>query len=230
MRIADVDKKAIRVEVIQVSVKVTLVDYGIGNIYSVCRALETAGADVLLTGQRADIDAAERLVLPGVGAFADCMAGLRERELIDPLLRYAASGRPLLGICVGMQMLATSSEEFGEHAGLGLVPGRVAAVPSVGTDGQKLKIPHIGWSALRQTPGVHWMGTPLANTQEGESVYVVHSYAMQPVESAYRLADCEYGGHRICAAVRRDRIFGCQFHPEKSGPAGLSMLSSFLTC
>jgi glutamine amidotransferase len=212
------------------TVKVTLVDYGIGNIYSVRRALETAGADVLLTGLPADIEVAERLVLPGVGAFADCMSGLRERGLIDPLLHYAATGRPLLGICVGMQMLATASEEFGEHAGLGLVPGRVAAVPSVGTEGQALKIPHTGWTALRQPSGVTWQDSPLADTREGESVYVVHSYAMQPVDPAHRLADCEYGGHRICAAVRRERIFGYQFHPEKSGPAGLRMLECFLAC
>ncbi len=209
--------------------KVTVVDYGIGNIYSVRRALETAGADVLLTASSADLESAERLVLPGVGAFADCMAGLRERGLIDPLLRYAGSGRPLLGICVGMQMLATTSEEFGKHAGLGLVPGRVAAVPSVGTEGQALKIPHIGWTALCQPPGVNWQGSPLAEMREGESVYVVHSYAMQPVDPAHRLADFEYGGQRICAAVRRDRIFGCQFHPEKSGPAGLRLLARFLS-
>ncbi len=209
--------------------KVTLVDYGIGNIYSVRRAFETAGADVLLTGLPTDIVTAERLVLPGVGAFADCMGGLRERGLIEPLLQYAATGRPLLGICVGMQMLATTSEEFGEHAGLGLVPGRVVAVPSVDIEGQALKIPHIGWTALRRPTDVSWQQSPLADTCEGESVYVVHSYALQPVDPAHRLADCEYGGHRICAAVRRDRIFGCQFHPEKSGLAGLRMIARFLS-
>ena len=212
------------------STKVTLVDYGIGNIYSVQRALETAGAAVLLTGRPEDIETAERLVLPGVGAFADCMSGLRDRGLVDPLLHYAATGRPLLGICVGMQMLATMSEEFGEHPGLGLVPGRVAAVLSTGTEGEELKIPHTGWTALHLPPSVSWQDSPLADTREGESVYVVHSYAVEPTDPAHRLADCYYGGRRICAAVRRERIFGCQFHPEKSGPAGLRMLARFLTC
>lgn len=212
------------------SAKVTLVDYGIGNIFSVRRALESSGAEVLLTGRPEDIAAAQRLVLPGVGAFADCMAGLRERGLVAPLLDYAATGRPLLGICVGMQMLASISEEFGEHEGLGLVPGRVSPVPATAIDGEPQKIPHTGWTAVHRPAGVSWDGSPLAETREGEAVYVVHSFAVIPDDSAHRLADCEYGGRRICAAVRRERIFGCQFHPEKSGPTGLKMLAQFLRC
>ena len=209
---------------------VTLVDYGIGNVFSVSRALETAGAEVLLTDRPEDLDKAERLVLPGVGAFADCMSSLRERGLIDPLLRFAGSGRPFLGICVGMQMLATYSEEFGHHEGLNLIPGRVSGLPKVDKDGLPLKIPHIGWTQLHHAPGQAWTDSPLGDTAAGESVYLVHSYAVTPDDPAHSLATCFYGGLPICAAIRSNNIFGVQFHPEKSGPSGLRILSRFLRC
>ena len=210
--------------------KVTVVDYGIGNVYSVQRALEVCGAQVVLSTDPREIEAADRLVLPGVGAFSDGMIGLRERGLIDPILRYAATCRPFLGICLGMQMLATISQEFGEYSGLGLISGAVIPLPETDLSGDSLKIPHTGWTGLHRTDTSTWSNTPLENTTEGESVYMVHSFAFNPEDERDRLADCIYGGHRVCAAVRRDRIFGCQFHPEKSGPAGLRMLSRFLAC
>jgi imidazole glycerol-phosphate synthase subunit HisH len=209
-------------------VQVTVVDYGIGNLFSVCRALEHCSAEVTLTSDPALIQTAPRLVLPGVGAFADGMQGLRDRGLIEPILHYAASGRPLLGICLGMQMLATASEEFGKHRGLGLIPGRVVAIPDHTTSGQPHKIPHIGWNGLLAPAGVSWNETLLGDTSEGTAVYLVHSYAVTPDDPAHRLADCVYGGHRICAAIRRDNIVGCQFHPEKSGEVGLRILRRFL--
>ena len=210
--------------------KVTLVDYGLGNVYSVQRALEACGAEVLLSASPGEIEASDRLVLPGVGAFADGMAGLRERGLIGSILQYAATGRPLLGICLGMQMLATLSQEFGEHCGLDLIPGSVLPLPTTDVDGLTVKVPHTGWTALLRPAGMSWSDTPLEDTAEGESVYVVHSFAVNPRSGNHRLADCLYGGHRICAAIRRNRIFGCQFHPEKSGPSGLRIISRFLAC
>jgi glutamine amidotransferase len=207
---------------------VSVVDYDIGNLYSVQRALETVGATVRWASDAAAVASADRLVLPGVGAFADCMRGLRERGLADAVRSHALSGRPLLGICVGMQMLADASEEFGEHQGLGLIPGRVRAVPSYNTAGRRHNIPHIGWSALTRPAARDWHGTPLQATAEGTSVYLVHSFAFEPAHDSDRLADCHYGGHRICAAIGRGRLFGTQFHPEKSGPAGLAMLATFL--
>lgn len=208
--------------------QVTVVDYGIGNLYSVRRAFEHSGAEVTLSSDPAAIAAAPRLVLPGVGAFADGMAGLRELGLVEPLRAYAASGRPLLGICLGMQMLASASEEFGEHEGLGLIPGRVVPVAATTTGGQAHKIPHIGWSAIAPAPGADWRGTPLAGTPAGTAVYLVHSFHVVPDDPAHALADCDYGGHRVTAAIGRGVIFGCQFHPEKSGPQGLRMLAAFL--
>lgn len=208
--------------------QVTVIDYGIGNLFSVGRAIEHCGAQVQLSGEAAAIDAASHLVLPGVGAFADGMAGLRERGLVEPIRRYAASGRPLLGICLGMQMLASTSEEFGEHEGLGLIPGRVRPVPPVDNAGKPHKIPHIGWSALTPAPGVHWEGSPLAGTPVGAAVYLVHSFHVVPDDPAHLLAQCDYGGHRVTAAIRSAAVFGCQFHPEKSGAVGLEIMRTFV--
>lgn len=207
---------------------VTIVDYGSGNLLSVARALEHVGATVRLSHDTAEIENAERLLLPGVGAFADGMQGLRERGLIEPLRRYAASGRPLLGICLGMQMLASAGEEFGEHEGLGLIPGRVVSVPSHGVDGAPLKIPHIGWAEVSPSVPGGWAGTMFEGSREGSSVYLVHSFHFEPSDATHRLADCFYGGHRITAAVHSGSIIGCQFHPEKSGEAGLRLLKGFL--
>ncbi len=208
---------------------VTIVDYGSGNLLSVARAIEHIGATARLSNDAAEIEGAERLLLPGVGAFAYGMQGLRERNLIEPIRRYSASGQPLLGICLGMQMLASVSEEFGEHEGLGLIPGRVVSVPSQNIDGSTQKIPHIGWAGLCPAQPGGWTGTIFEGTAEFTSVYLVHSFHFEPNNAADRLADCFYGGHRITAAVRSGRTIGCQFHPEKSGKAGLALLSAFLS-
>ena len=207
---------------------VTVIDYGSGNLLSVARALEHCGASVLVSQDPADIESAERLVLPGVGAFADGMAHLRERALIEPIRRFATSGRPLLGICLGMQMLATVSEEFGEHAGLDLIRGRVLRIPRVTLDGRPQKTPHIGWADLLPADGIDWKGSLLDDTPAGTSVYLVHSYTVLPENPAHRLADCFHGGHRIAASIRNGNVIGCQFHPEKSGTAGLRILRGFL--
>lgn len=207
---------------------VTIVDYGSGNLFSVARAIEHAGGLPGLASTAEDIERAERLLLPGVGAFEDGMQGLRERGLIEPIRRYARSGRPLLGICLGMQMLASSSEEFGEHAGLDLIPGRVVSVPALDVNGQPQKIPHIGWADLLPARPEGWPGTLFSGVPADASVYLVHSYHLVPESAAHRLADCEYGGHCITAAVQSGRVAGCQFHPEKSGPVGIEILRAFL--
>jgi len=208
---------------------VTVIDYGVGNIFSVCRALEHCGADVRLSGVPEEILSAEMVILPGVGAFADGMAGLASRGLVAAVKEYAATNRPLLGICLGMQMLMDSSEEFGMQDGLGLIPGKVTAIPSTGGDGAPHKIPHIGWNELLVPEGADWKGTVLENTASGSSVYFVHSFAAVPECPEHRLAECDYNGRKICAAVRSGLVFGCQFHPEKSGEVGLSIVKSFLT-
>jgi glutamine amidotransferase len=209
-------------------VRVTLLDYGMGNLLSVTRALEHCGADVRLASTPREIESAEKLVLPGVGAFADGMRGLRERGLVEALRGYGSSGRPLLGICLGMHMLMSRSSEFGEHEGLGILEGRVGPVPTLDLAGRPQKVPHIGWSALYRHDGSDWSGTPLEDLLEGEAFYFVHSFAATPARDEHLLAVARYGGHPVPAVVGRGGVIGTQFHPEKSGPAGLSLIRNFV--
>lgn len=208
---------------------VTIVDYGIGNIFSVTRAFEHCGAEVLLTDNPQDILAATSLVLPGVGAFSNGMNGLRERDLIEPLREYAASGKPLLGICLGMQMLFTGSTEFGEHSGLNIIEGRIIPIEPLTAEGTPLKVPHIGWSELQQAvDGPEWEISILKYVNGQEHCYFVHSLTAVPDDERHRLADTYYGSSRISAAVAKGNVYGCQFHPEKSGAIGLKIIKGFL--
>lgn len=216
--------------------RVTVLDYGIGNLLNVVRALEHCGATVRVASQASDVavmgDMPDRLVLPGVGSFGDAMEELRQRGFDDLVKRHVATERPFLGICVGAQLLFDVGEEHssnGVHAGLGLIPGRVQPVPASTPAGQSLRIPHIGWSALQLPPArVGWQGTPLSGVALGEPAYFVHSFAPVPTHEKHRLADTSYHGVRICAAVVRDHIYGCQFHPERSAAVGLRILQQFL--
>ena len=209
---------------------VVIVDYGIGNLFSVTRAFESRGAVVHLTTDGSHIEDAERVVLPGVGAFEDGMKGLHQRGQIEPIKRYITSGRPFLGICVGMQLLLEIGEEFGEHAGLGVIPGRVKAIPATGADGTPHRVPHIGWNPLVLPPHrPEWSATVLEGLAESAAVYFVHSFAPVPADDRYRLADCLYDGQRISAVIRSGNVYGCQFHPEKSGPVGLKIVENFLS-
>jgi len=207
---------------------VTIIDYGIGNLLSVARAFEHCGANIVLTDDPAKITGADFLVLPGVGAFADGMAGLKERKLVDPILEFAITGRPFLGICLGMQMMLDESEEFGANEGLGLVPGRVVAIPAVGSDGIAHKIPHIGWNEIVTPEAIEWQGTILDGIIPGSSFYFVHSFTAIPTHHEHRLADCYYNRQLISAAIRKDNLYGCQFHPEKSGVLGHHIIEKFL--
>jgi len=207
---------------------VTVIDYGVGNLLSVQRGFEHCGANVTLTADPERILAAERVVLPGVGAFGNAMLALKQLNLVEAIRSLARRQTPLLGICLGMQLLLEESEEFGVTAGLGLIPGRVIPVPAQSVSGQAQKIPHIGWSALQpSTASGSWSGTLLRDTRPGDAAYFVHSFMAVPSDPAHRITDCLYGGHRIPAVIGRDRITGCQFHPEKSGEVGLRILRRF---
>ncbi len=210
-------------------IDVAVVDYGVGNLLSVSRALVHCGARVAVSADPAVILQAPRVILPGVGAFASGMAALREKGLDRVVTQVAAAGTPLLGICLGMQMLMDTSEEFGETPGLGLIPGRVVQIPSQTTSGESQKIPHIGWSGLwPPQPQTSWAKGLLQGIEAGEAVYFVHSYMAQPQSIEHRLADCLYGGVHVSAVVQRAHVAGCQFHPEKSGEVGLRVLRNFL--
>ncbi len=210
---------------------IALVDYGISNLRSVQKAFEHLGTAVTLVDTPAGLAQADRLILPGVGAFPAGMRGLRERGLIEPIRQAARDGKPLLGICLGMQLLFESSDELGETAGLGLLPGRVTKIRDARSTGQKafhlshsaLKIPHVGWNqfeVVRQHP-------LLRDLVSGSHAYFVHSYAVYPAQRDIVLAMTDYGGP-FASIVGRGNVCGLQFHPEKSQAVGLRLLSNFL--
>ena len=208
-------------------VDVSIIDYGVGNLLSVKRGFEYCGATVNVTANPDEIYNAARVVLPGVGAFSSAMAQLCQRGLDTVVKEVASRGTPLLGICLGMQMLLSKSLEFGVTQGLGLIDGEVIPIPSLDIKGQPQKTPQIGWNPLVPPLETDWQETILQDVKLGESVYFVHSFMANPVDPSHRVADYIYGGNLITAAIHKDNIYGCQFHPEKSGRVGLKILKRF---
>ncbi len=199
---------------------IAVVDYGVGNLFSLASSLRAVGAEVCVSGDEKTLRAADRLVLPGVGAFADAAEKLRCGGLDRVVCEEARKGKPLLGICLGMQLLFEKSYEYGEYTGLGLIPGSVRPISKVIP--KDLKIPHIGWNALHFTE----RDSPLFRyIQDGDYVYFVHSFAGMDCGAA-TIAVTEYGVP-LTAAVARGNVYGCQFHPEKSGKTGLAILRAF---
>ncbi len=198
---------------------IRIIDYGVGNLFSLRSSLRAIGIDADYTGDPAEIRKADKLILPGVGAFRDAREALRNTGLDRVVQEEAGKGKPLMGICLGMQMLFDRSYEYGEYEGLGLIPGEI--VPMEGRIPKELPIPHIGWNelALKQSSPL------MKNTDNGDYVYFVHSYyAETPAE--YVIATTDYGVE-MTAAVQKDNVYGCQFHPEKSSDVGLSILKAF---
>lgn len=209
--------------------RVVVIDYGLGNLFSIKRALSYVGAHVDVTSSGRDVLRAEVVVLPGVGAFGDGMHQLRERGLVEPILQFAQSGRPVLGICLGMQLLFSEGEEFGLHEGLNLIEGKVARLCESDPDGRRVKVPHVGWSELVSAESrKDWGNTILKGLSEGEAMYFVHSYVPFPKDQDVSIAQIEYGGCWYCAVVQKENLIGCQFHPEKSGKAGLHLLRNLI--
>ena len=198
---------------------IAIVDYGVGNLFSLNSSLELIGAESVVTADPRVLRSADKILLPGVGAFEDAAKKLRDSGLADLLKELAAGGKPLLGICLGMQMLFEKSYEYGEHEGLGLIPGSVKPIRDVIPE--DYKIPHIGWN------GLHLKGDcPLfQNIREGDCVYFVHSFYAADCEP-WVTATAEYGAE-LTAAVAKGNVYGCQFHPEKSGKVGLAILKAF---
>ncbi len=209
------------------SPRVAVIDYGVGNLLSVQRGLEFCGADVIISNKPDEILTSDHVVLPGVGAFGNAMQALERLDLPSIIDEVVKQGKPFLGICLGMQLLLDKSEEFGIHQGLGLISGKVQAIPTHAVSGEALKIPHIGWNNLVEANNAIWKNTWLNNNRSGDAMYFVHSFMANPLHQEHRLADCIYGGHRIAAVIKKDNIMGCQFHPEKSGAFGLKILQEF---
>ena len=194
-----------------------IIDYGVGNLFSLCSSCKAIGQEAFVSGDASELAKADRLILPGVGAFADAAKKLRDSGMADFVRAQAAAGKPLLGICLGMQLLFERSYEYGCHEGLGLLKGQV--VPMEGKLPPELKIPHMGWNALEVKGG------KLLSGMNGQYVYFVHSFFAENCEDSLS-AVTEYG-IPITAAVEKGNIYGCQFHPEKSGSVGLNILRKF---
>ncbi|MBQ8003794.1 MAG: imidazole glycerol phosphate synthase subunit HisH [Oscillospiraceae bacterium] len=200
---------------------IAIVDYGVGNLFSLTASFRAIGADVCVTSDAEVIRAADKIILPGVGAFEDAAKKLRASGLSDVICEEAKKGKPLLGICLGMQLLFEKSYEYGEHKGLGLIPGNVRPIADVIP--KDLKIPHIGWNALQ----IKGEKSPIFKyINEGDCVYFVHSFYAADCDN-YVTSVAEYGA-LLTASVARGNVYGCQFHPEKSGEVGLSILRAFV--
>lgn len=205
---------------------IAVVDYGLGNIFSVRNACVAAGMSAQCTSDPGAMANADAIILPGVGAFGDAMASIRALGLVEPIRNAVSEGRVLLGICLGMQLLMETSEEFGNHDGLGVLPGRVVRFPAAVSDNRPVKVPHVGWTAVEKPQGdqphaSEWRSALLEGLAESEPMYFVHSYYVRPGEPETTLAESSYAGIRFCSALSRGNVIGCQFHPERSGRAGL---------
>ena len=222
-------------------VDLAIIDYGLGNLYSVKNACEYVGIQARITASKDEILSADAVILPGVGAYADAMTALQSRDLVAPLREFAASGKILMGICLGLQLLMTESYEFGRCRGLGIIAGPV--VPFENPQGKrgKLKVPHVGWNRIFRsvsTPDGQsalnpqadtWIGTPLAGLPDGEYMYFVHSFYAKPEDDGLTLATSRYGDIEFSSSLRHGNIFATQFHPERSGPKGLLIYRELLS-
>ncbi|MBC6680137.1 imidazole glycerol phosphate synthase subunit HisH [Zhenpiania hominis] len=204
---------------------IAIIDYGVGNLFSLSASLKFLGAETKVTNKEEDLRTADRIILPGVGAFEDAIAKLRATGLVEAILEETEKGKPLLGICLGMQLLFETSYEYGEHKGLGLIPGEIASIEAdlpARPSGEKLKVPHIGWNSLHlknEDPLFKYI-------KEGDYVYYVHSfYGKNCLENTIASSNYDI---EITGAVRRGSVYGTQFHPEKSGNVGLNILRAFM--
>ena len=202
---------------------IAIIDYGMGNLRSVQKGFEKVGSEAIITADPQVVLQADKIVLPGVGAFRDCMHNLEQAGFVEPILRVIAEGRPFLGICVGMQLLFTDSVEFGLYSGLNVIPGHVLRFPDqMMVAGEKLKVPQMGWNQIsfkRRPPA-------FAGVENGSNVYFVHSYYVKPDDSSVIATTTDYG-IEFCSSVWKDNIVATQFHPEKSQAIGLKILKNF---
>jgi imidazole glycerol-phosphate synthase subunit HisH len=205
---------------------VAIIDYHMGNLFSVQRACEWAGLHAIVTSNPKDIDLADAVILPGVGAFATAMRELDRTGMSDAVREFVSSSRPFLGICLGIQLLMTESTEFGVHPGLGIIPGRAISFEPCLDAANPVKVPHMQWNQIRASRRGAWDGTLLDGLQDGEFMYFVHSYYVVPDSPSVSIATTAYANVEFCAALQVGSIFACQFHPERSGQAGLHIYQS----
>jgi len=207
--------------------RVIILDYQLGNLFSVKQACHSVGVDAEISSDKNAIATADAVILPGVGAFMEAMNNLRSLDLISPLNDFVASSKPLLGICLGLQLLFTESEEFGNDKGLNYINGKIKKFPVKNILDNKMKVPHIGWNKLKKS-NLDWNNTPLKNLKEDSYMYFVHSYFVEPDYNNNILSCTNYEQVKFCSSVTNNsNIFATQFHPEKSGELGLSIYSNW---
>jgi imidazole glycerol-phosphate synthase subunit HisH len=208
--------------------KIAIIDYQLGNLFSVQQACLHLGHEAFITSNPHDIVNADYAILPGVGAFADAMSNMQRLDIINPIKDYIASGKPFMGICLGLQLLLTESEEFGSTKGLNLIEGVVKKFSPVDTEGDVLKVPQIAWNQIYPSKSNLWDDSPLSTCGEGDYMYFVHSFYAAPVSETVVLSTTNYGGFNYCSSVIKDNIFACQFHPEKSGQYGVEIYKNWI--
>ncbi len=209
-------------------VKAAVVDYGLGNLFSIRRACEDVGMEIVISPRKEEILRADVVILPGVGAFGDAMVTLHRLDLVSVLRDIAASDKSLIGICLGIQLLMSESYEFGAHKGLGIIEGSVVRFENPQERDRLLKVPQVQWNRIfpagdGRQQGTSWTDTPLAGLAEGEFMYFAHSFYVRPTDPSAILSVSRYGDVEFCSALRRRNVFACQFHPERSGAAGLQV-------
>ncbi len=208
-------------------VTIAIIDYGLGNLYSLGKALQLFADKVFITDNPKIISSSDGVIFPGVGAFAAGMRGIEEKKLAEPIRRFAESGKPMLGICLGAQLMLSKGFEFGEHSGLGLIPGKVEIFSKAVA--KKEKIPNIGWLEIYPPKKKDWEETIMDGILAKSEVYFVHSYIMVPDKVENILSEAEYGGLPFCSVIKKGNIYGTQFHPEKSGEVGLKIIENFVS-
>lgn len=206
--------------------KICIIDYKLGNLFSVNQALKNIGLDVVISSNKADIESAHAVVLPGVGAFGDAMRNLEEMDLVSPIINTINGGKPFLGICLGLQLLFTESEEFGYTKGLDVVKGKVKRFNNVNNNGEIRKVPQIAWNQILLPKDRRWENTLLHNIQPGTYMYFVHSFYVDPLENV-EMSSTNYDGQFYVSSILKDNIFACQFHPEKSAGEGLKIYKNW---
>jgi len=208
--------------------KVTIIDYGLGNMFSINQAFNKVGIDTIITSDPKIIESSDAIVLPGVGAFGDAMKNLQQLKLIEPIHFFAKTGKPFLGICLGMQLLFNKSEEFGNHNGLGLIEGEVKKFDFTRINGECIKIPQIQWNQVYNKGYISWKDTCMSEIEDNSYMYFVHSYYAKPKDDQIILTYSKYGDLEYCSSLKKENITGIQFHPEKSGELGLNIYKNWI--
>jgi len=207
--------------------KVAIIDFQMGNLFSVLHACKHVGLEPVITSSAKEIMNADGVILPGVGAFGDAISNIRKLGLDTAIKDYLSSGRPFMGICLGLQILFTESEEFGSFKGLDIIAGCVKKIPQWTSDGRQIKVPQIGWNNIQPTNAEQWRNSPLRGISHGEYMYFVHSFFVQPDDSKIVLSVTDYEGINYCSGIIKHNLFACQFHPEKSAREGLKIYSNW---